>query len=172
MRLTAQEEYGLRCILKLAQGECNQQKSAEASLAAAVHQSITVSEVAESEGLSEQYAGKLFRVLSKSALVESVRGRKGGYRLTRPPREVSLAETLLALGPKIYEQDHCQRYTGHNDRCAHAGECPVRPVWKGIQKIVDHVLSGISLADLLTEPKSVAESVKNQVEAITHSRGE
>ena len=75
MRFTAQEEYGLRCILKLARA-ANEARGNPAysgkRLPPAGLPSLTVSDIAQSEGLSEQYAGKLFRILSKSALVESV----------------------------------------------------------------------------------------------------
>lgn len=170
MRFTAQEEYGLRCILHLARAGCYPKvvpsNNGTQDAASTEASWLTVSEIAEGEGLTEQYTGKLFRILARSDLVESVRGRKGGYRMTRPPQEVSLSETLAALGGKIYEPTHCDRYRGHLSHCVHSEDCTVRSVWKGIQRMVDHVLSGIQLSDLLCNRSNVAEWMENHVEAV------
>src|SRR2546430_15546874 len=69
MRLSAQEEYGLRCLLQVARGH---------------EGSTTTPEIAEREGLSQAHVHKLMRFLRRGGLVKSVRGRKGGYQLARP----------------------------------------------------------------------------------------
>ncbi|HEX6184752.1 MAG TPA: Rrf2 family transcriptional regulator, partial [Pyrinomonadaceae bacterium] len=70
MKVSAQEEYGLRCLLQLAQwGE---------------GEYLTLGQIAEREGISSANAGKLLWILSKANLVSSIRGTKGGYRLARP----------------------------------------------------------------------------------------
>ncbi len=71
MILTAQEEFGLRCVLTLTR--------------AGRGGSLTLGQVAEAEGLTTAYAGKLMRLLVLGNFVESTRGRSGGYRLTRNP---------------------------------------------------------------------------------------
>ena len=73
MRLSAQEEYGLRCLLQVA-------KSATAG-------PIAINEIATREGISPEYAAKLMRALRRAGLVISTRGAAGGYHLARDPRE-------------------------------------------------------------------------------------
>src|SRR5271170_2814495 len=73
MKITAQEEYGLRCLLRLAKAESR---------------SITLPEVAAAEGLSVPYVAKLMAVLRQAGLLESVRGRSGGYKLVRQPGQI------------------------------------------------------------------------------------
>src|SRR5437870_13453220 len=103
MKFTALEEYGLRCMLQLARREieehqkmsilpqqqapCDQISKPLTSITTAsiTTASITIGDIAEQEGLTQQYAGKIFRVLAKAKLVESERGCHGGYHLTRPP---------------------------------------------------------------------------------------
>ena len=84
MKITAQEEYGLRCLLRLARAEDGQ--------------SLTIPEIAAAEGLSVPYVAKLLSVLRQAGLIESVRGRAGGYRLARPPAEIGLGSVLLVAG--------------------------------------------------------------------------
>ncbi|HEX4949114.1 MAG TPA: Rrf2 family transcriptional regulator, partial [Blastocatellia bacterium] len=82
MKITAQEEYGLRCMLQLAR-----QTSGEP---------LMVRDIADREGLSIAYVEKILWTLSRSGIIESVRGPKGGYRLTRPCSEISIGELMRA----------------------------------------------------------------------------
>src|SRR5438309_7165631 len=83
MKITAQEEYGLRCLLRLA-------RSGEGH-------SLTIPEVAAAEGLSVPYVAKLLSVLRQGGLIESVRGRAGGYRLAESPTDIHLGAVLMVL---------------------------------------------------------------------------
>ena len=74
MKISAQEEYGLRCLMRLAQAEEGH--------------SLTLPEVAAAEGLSVPYVAKLLAVLRQAGLIDSARGRTGGYRLAKAPAEV------------------------------------------------------------------------------------
>ena len=98
MRFTAQEEYGLRCLLRLAQAE---------------QQAVTLPELATAEGMSVAYTAKLMGVLREAGLVDSTRGRTGGYRLNKPPEEIGLGSLLLVLGEPLFdEQGYCERHAG------------------------------------------------------------
>src|SRR5947207_15079490 len=99
MKITAQEEYGLRCLLRLA-------RSAEGP-------PLTIPEIASSENLSPAYVGKLLAVLRHAGLIESVRGRAGGYYLARPPEEIRLGGVLLVLGEPPYDDPgYCEKHAG------------------------------------------------------------
>ena len=78
MKITAQEEYGLRCLLRLARAEGE-------------HAALTIPEIAAAEGLSVPYVAKLLAVLRQAGLIESARGRAGGYRFAGTPEEVAEA---------------------------------------------------------------------------------
>src|SRR5262245_39720263 len=88
MKISAQEEYGLRCLLRLAQSGDNA--------------SATLPEIAAAEGLSVAYAAKLLSVLRQAGLIESVRGRSGGYRLAQAPETIGLGSLLLTLGEPLF----------------------------------------------------------------------
>jgi Rrf2 family iron-sulfur cluster assembly transcriptional regulator len=139
MKLSAQEEYGLRCLLQLAclsEGEF-----------------LTLTQIAEREGISAPHAGKLLWILNKAGLVTSIRGAKGGYRLARAASEIHLNEIIKVLDEDVLE-GHCKSYTGVLDRCVHTGDCGIRPVIVELHEIVQQALSGVTLAQLVgTEAK-------------------
>ncbi len=151
MKFTAQEEYGLRCALNLARAFGDEGRDSAF---------MTVGAIARAEGLSVQYVGKLFRILAKAGLVESVRGCKGGYRLARAPTVVKVAEVLSALGGKFYEPKICERYVGDRSFCVHTNDCSIRSLWSGLQVIIDAVLSNTTLADLTASERPMAQWIE------------
>jgi Rrf2 family protein len=134
MKITAQEEYGLRCLLQLAR-----HRGAEP---------LTVGAIAEEEGLSIPYVGKLMGHLRQRGLIESVRGRSGGYVLTKPAEEITLADALEALGGSFFSSGFCDEHNGTSARCVHLGECSIRSLWGVLGDIFDRVLRRTTLADL------------------------
>ena len=142
MKISAQEEYGLRCLVQLAslkEGE-----------------TLTLPQIAEREGISTANAGKLMWLLNKAGFVNSTRGTKGGYFLSRPAREIKLNEIIKVLDEDVLAK-HCESYTGVLDVCVHRGDCGIRPVIVGLHEIVEHALSQITLASLIGDEKSVDE---------------
>ena len=136
MKVSAQEEYGLRCLLQLA------------SLGESESEFMTLAQIAEREGISAANAGKLLWILNKAGLVSSIRGTKGGYRLARPASEIRLSEIIKVLDEDVLAS-HCKSYTGVLDACVHTGDCGIRPVIIGLHEIVQNALAGITLAQLV-----------------------
>lgn len=145
MKISAQEEYGLRCLLQLAR--LNEDGW------------VTVSQIAENEGLSVPYVEKLLRILSKDGLVESARGSRGGYRLGLPENRITVGAALRALGAFPDSNNVCGQYVGNMDTCVHSSGCSVRPVWAQIILYMGAMLDGLTLADLLGTETSVRERV-------------
>jgi Rrf2 family protein len=138
MKITSQEEYGLRCLLRLASAEEGQ--------------SLTIPEIATAEGLSAPYVAKLLAVLRQGGLLESVRGRSGGYRLAGTPADVSLGKILMVLGEPLFDDPgYCQRHAGTETEgnCVHQGGCTLRALWQTLEQWMRHTLDQITLADLL-----------------------
>ena len=143
MKISAHEEYGLRCLVQLARAE------AEGEL-------LTLAQIAEREGLSVANAGKLLWILNKAGLVQSQRGASGGYTLARPAAEIRLNEVIRILDEDTVDQ-FCKTHTGVLDSCIHTSDCGIRPVIVGLHEIVQNVLSEITLAQLVgTEAKVYA----------------
>jgi len=158
MRFTAQEEYGLRCLLQFARHCLEGEGRAESG-----GRSLTIGEIAEIEGLTPQYAGKLIRILRMGGLLESVRGRHGGYRLARPVDKISVGEVLAVLGGRVFEPAYCSRYTGDRKLCVHTVDCAIRSLWGALQATMDGILSRIFLKDLLGKEQGVAKWLRSSV---------
>lgn len=143
MKITAQEEYGLRCILQLAR---EQIANSDSNLGPGA---IFVRDIAEREGLSVAYVEKILWTLSRSGIVESVRGPKGGYRLTRPAGEISLGQVMRVLGGIQSEEEICSQFTGNQEICVHHDGCGLKPVWTSITDFVNSVFDGVPISSLL-----------------------
>ena len=150
MKISAQEEYGLRCLVQLAnlpEGE-----------------SLTLPQIAEREGISTANAGKLMWLFNKAGFVHSTRGTKGGYLLSRPASEIRLSEIIKVLDDDVLGK-HCGSYTGLLDSCVHNGDCGIRPVIIGLHEIVENALSQITLAQLVGTERSV-DAMFHQIQGI------
>jgi len=146
MKFTAQEEYGLRCLLQIGrQG------------------SLTIPEVAAAEGISTAYVAKLVRVLRQSGFLKSTRGQSGGYALARAPEQIIVGEVLAALGGKLFESEYCEQYPGSLASCTHTVDCSIRSLWRAVQSGVDKVLSRTTLRDLLGSEEQATVSVRELV---------
>jgi len=150
MKVSAQEEYGLRCLVQLAH-----LKGGE---------SLTLSQMAKREGISVANAGKLLWILSKAGLVQSTRGTKGGYQLARAAHEIRLSEVI-----KVLDADevagHCKSYTGVLDVCVHTSDCGIRPVILGLHEIVQNALSEVTLAQLVG-PEANVDATLHQIQKL------
>jgi Rrf2 family protein len=135
MKFSSQEEYGLRCLLRIAR----EHKGA----------GLTIPEISEAEGISSFYVAKLMRILRRAGLVKSARGQIGGYTLSRPPDQIAAGEALAALGRRLFESGFCTDHTGIEETCARFGDCSIRSLWRGVQNAVDQVLGKTTLTDLL-----------------------
>jgi Rrf2 family protein len=152
MKITAQEEYGLRCLLRLAR--------------VAEGESLTILEVAGGEGLSIPNAAKILSVLRQAGLIESVRGRSGGYRLARNPAEIRLGALLLVLGEPLYvDPGYCERHKGTESHgiCVHHGGCTLRALWLTLEQWMRHTLDQITLADLLQSEGRITDLLRERL---------
>jgi Rrf2 family protein len=150
MKISAQEEYGLRCLVQLA--------------TLADGESLTLPQIAEREGISQANAGKLMWLLNKSGFVQATRGTKGGYSLARAAGEIYLNEVIKVLDEDVLSK-HCESYKGVLESCVHKGDCGIRPVIVGLHEIVENALSQITLAQLVGTESSV-DATFHQIQGI------
>ncbi len=133
MKITAQEEYGLRCMLRLAQAEQDE--------------GMTLPEFARKEGLSIPYAAKLLMILKSAGLVKAIRGRNGGYVLARKADDIPLREVLAALGEPMFPPSYCKEHAGNSATCVRSARCNVRQIWRSLDNFIDRYFEAITLAD-------------------------
>ncbi len=165
MKISSQEEYGLRCLLQIARVSG---RGAGAGEERWERGPVPISEIAVREGLSVEYVGKILMKLRKAGLVESTRGKAGGYLLSLSPSSISLRRVLDALSDPMYEPDYCRRFRGTEEACVHQADCGIRSVWVMVNRFLAETLERVSLADLVRGEAGAAarllESMREQVD--------
>ena len=149
MQFSSQEEYGLRCLLRLAQ----QGPGA----------SVTINEISQAEGISVPLTAKMMRILREGGLVTSERGQSGGYRLARAPEEITAKQALATLGGDLFGGEFCGKFAGQEELCTHSINCSIRSLWRAVQSVVDQLLSRTTLSDLICGENEMDKFVDNLV---------
>jgi len=104
MKLSAHEEYGLRCLLRIG--------------LAAKDGSLTIPEISHAEALSPAYTAKLLRMLRRGGFLASERGKSGGYTLARPADQIVIGDVIAVLGGRLFEsKDFCHEHSGRIQIC-------------------------------------------------------
>ena len=136
MKISTKGRYALRVMLDLAQHTEDGY--------------ISLKTIADRQGYSMKYLEMIVGSLKKAALVDSTRGKDGGYKLCRAPGEYTVGEILRSIEDNLAPVA-CIK-SGSID-CEHAGECMTVPMWKELDDITNAYLDTVSLADLLTGEK-------------------
>jgi len=145
MRITTQGEYGMRLAMDLAEGYGGPPQ--------------TVGQLAAQEELPKDYIQKILFTLKEAGIVKSTRGKNGGYRLARPPQEISIKNVIQVL-----ERETFEIFCRDPDRgltCTHLRDCGLRQVWITIRKNTDLVLGSVSIADLLDDERIVRQRLQS-----------
>ncbi len=139
MKITAQEEYGLRILIRVA--GCRSESG------------MSIPQLSESEGLSSHYVAKLTRHLRIARFINSTKGHKGGYILARPAKEIIINDVLKSLGGALYDNKFCMNHAGTLKLCNHSVDCSSKSLWQMIQFTVDELLNKITLHHLVNPEK-------------------
>jgi Rrf2 family protein len=155
MNVSPLEEYGLRCAVQLA--------------ALNEGQALSAPEIAEREGLSVEYVSKFMLLLKRGGLVQTIRGIKGGFMLTRHPSQVRVKDVFSALRQQPREKpDFCSSYSGKSDACVRSKACTIRPFWQMLERHTDELTERTTLQDFL----NTEEQTRAKVEGIAKTNQE
>jgi Rrf2 family protein len=140
MKITAQEEYGLRLLIRIAR--CTDKEG------------MSIPQLSEAEGLTSHYVAKLTRILRMEGFINSTPGNKGGYVLSRDASEININKVLKSLGGALYNKEFCESHAGALKLCTHSVDCSSRSLWQMTQFIIDRFLDKITLQDLVSTEKN------------------
>lgn len=152
MKITAQEEYGLRILLRIAR--CRDANG------------MSIPQLSEAEGLTSAYVAKLTRKLRMEGFINSTPGNKGGYVLARLPEEINMNQVLKTLGGSLFNKSFCGDYPGALKLCTNSVDCSVRSLWQMIQFSVDQLLDKVTLSDLINSEKKSERLLHNILDQI------
>lgn len=111
---------------------------------------ISLKTIADRNDYSMKYLEMIVSCLKKAELVESTRGKEGGYRLSRKPEEYSVGDVLRCIEDNLAPVS-CIR--SGSVTCENAGKCITIPMWKELDDITNAYLDTVSLKDLITGEK-------------------
>ena len=129
LRLSKLTDYGTVIMTHMARQPTHVYSAAEVALAVSV---------------AVPTASKILKTLARANLLQSLRGAHGGYLLSRPPDEISIAEVVDAMEGPVGVTE-CSATAG---LCAQEGSCTLRGNWQRVNQIIHHVLSDLTLADM------------------------
>ena len=136
MKISPKGRYALRLMLDLAQQPPTEY--------------VSIKSVATRQGISEKYLEQIIKMLSKGGLVESTRGKSGGYRLTRTPESYTVGEILRvtegSLAPvSCLEEEH---------HCENCDDCVTYEIWQNVLDAINEVVDSITLSYLVEKQKA------------------
>ena len=132
MRLTTKGRFAVTAMLDLALRH--------------QHGPVTLAGIGARQGISLSYLEQLFGKLRRHALVASVRGPGGGYRLARSSAKVSVADIILAVDEPL-DATHC----GGMENCRDDERCMTHNLWAALNEKLYEYLNSVSLQDLVDE---------------------
>ena len=134
MRISTKGRYALRIMLDLAQ---NSEDGP-----------VALREISERQNITPKYMESIMALLLHDKLVQSLRGKAGGYILTRKPEEYSVYEILSSAEGGLAPV-HCLSLD--ENTCPIRQTCLTIPVWEGLHKVIKDYLEGISLQTLIDQ---------------------
>lgn len=111
---------------------------------------IPLKVIAERQNISEKYLESIIKLLVRAKLLTGVRGKGGGYRLTKAPEQYTVG-SILRLTEESMAPVSCLEPGAA--ACPRAAECRTLSLWKGLDKVISDYLEKYTLADLMhTDP--------------------
>ena len=107
---------------------------------------IPLKEIAQRQEISEKYLESIIKLLVKDKLLIGLRGKGGGYKLTKLPEQYSVG-SILRLTEESLSPVACLE--PNVDACPRIASCRTLPLWKGLNRVISDYLDHVTLADLM-----------------------
>jgi Rrf2 family protein len=130
MQITRETDYAIRCVLYLA----------------GKRGSVTmVDEISREKSIPKSFLAKILQKLSKTGIVRSYRGVKGGFELARPPEQINLLDVIEVIqGPVAMNACALDESV-----CSMSGSCSVHPVWIEVRREIEKLLRERNFASFI-----------------------
>ena len=109
---------------------------------------ISLKEIAQRQEISEKYLESIIRMLVKAKAVESLRGKGGGYRLTKKTEQYTVGSILRLTEESLAPVSCLEENAG---TCSRSGQCRTLALWQGLDKVIQDYLESVTLADLIEQ---------------------
>lgn len=138
MKISTKGRYALRMLIYLAQKKDSG--------------FIALKEIAENQGVSKKYLEQIVPTLNNAGYLITGRGYQGGYKLAKKPEDYTVGD-ILRLTEGNLAPVTCLEVTPN--QCERSNSCAVLPVWKGLHKVINEYLDGITLSDIVKNQEEI-----------------
>lgn len=132
LKVTTKGRYALRIMIDLAERQDEG--------------FISLKQISERQGVSVKYLEMIAGILNKAGLVQSLRGKNGGYKLAVPPQACT-AGAVLKLTEGDLAPVACMACAENS--CDRAATCETLPFWQGLGRVIDHYVESVTIADMM-----------------------
>ena len=132
MLISTKGRYALRVLIDLAEHQTDE--------------FISLRGIAQRQEISEKYLESIIRMLVKAKVLESLRGKGGGYRLKKAPDQYTVG-SILRLTEESLAPVACLEENA--DVCPRAGSCRTFSLWQGLDRVIHEYLESVTIADLM-----------------------
>lgn len=134
MLISTKGRYALRVMIDLAEHQTDE--------------FLSLREIAQRQNISEKYLESIIRMLVKAKVVASLRGKGGGYRLTKAPNQYTVGN-ILQLTEESLAPVSCLE--ANADPCLRSDQCRTLRLWQGLDRVIQDYLAGVTIADLMVQ---------------------
>ncbi len=147
MRFTTKTEYGLFCLIHMAQHGADVNP-------------VSIKDIVKDEHYSTTYTEKILQTLRASNIVTSQQGNQGGYLLARRTSEITLREIVEALEGQSFDI-FCEPEIRKEIVCNHFPSCMVRPIWEKTKELLDNYYESLTL-EMISSNKFTPDAVRRK----------
>lgn len=139
MKISTRVRYGVRALVELA----DVQRESP----------VLLDSIAKKQGISRKYLDAIFARLKAAGIVSSSRGAGGGFRITRAPAGITVADVFQGLeGPlRLVDCD------GDNNHCGLFPQCPTTDMWSELSSLMTEYLQSTTIQALVEKKREKAE---------------
>ena len=139
MKLSTKGRYGVKAMVELAINYgCSP---------------LSIKTISSRQNISEYYLEQLFSPLRKANLITSIRGAQGGYKLSKAPKEITVADIMYVLEGPIEVADCIEGASCDNIDC-----CATRLLWEKIKNSIDSVMASVTLQDIVNDYEKIKQN--------------
>lgn len=150
MKISTRGEYGVRAMVALAKNHGQGPMS--------------ISAMSKASSVPMPYLEQLIGPLRRAGLVESTRGARGGYRLTRSPEAVNIGDVYRVMEGPLAPME-CVSEDITEQVCPLIDGCETRPVWLRMRDAIAETLDSTTLADLIKDSPRARADVREPAAA-------
>ena len=134
MRISTKGRYALRMMIDLAEHRQDGY--------------ISLKDIAERQNISKKYLEQIIPIVNRTDFLQTTRGPQGGYRLTRDPSKYTVGDILRLTEGSLAPVACADRDPAD---CPRSDDCVTLPIWKGLSRVINEYVDGITLQDILDQ---------------------